>query len=61
MLVPCYTNRFKKDLQRIIKSGKNIQKLKTVMKCLVDQEKLSAKYKEHKLTGDFKERLECHI
>lgn len=61
MLNPCYTKRFKKDLQRIIKSGKNIQKLKTVIKLLVAQERLPAKYKEHKLIGEFKERLECHI
>jgi len=61
MLIPCYTNRFKKDLQRIIKSGKIIHKLKTVIKSLVAQEKLPAKYKEHKLIGNFSERLECHI
>ena len=61
MLIPCYTKRFKKDLQRIIKSGKNVQKLKTVIKLLVTQERLPAKYKEHKLMGEFKERLECHI
>lgn len=61
MLIPCYTNRFKKDLQRIVKSGKNVQKLKTAMKILVEQEKLPAKYKEHKLIGNFNERLECHI
>jgi len=61
MLIPCYTKRFKKDLQRVIKSGKNIQKLKTVIKLLMVQERLPAKYKEHKLMGEFKERLECHI
>lgn len=58
---PCYTKRFKKDLQRVIKSGKNTQKLKTVIKLLVAQKRLPAKYKEHKLIGEFKERLECHI
>ncbi len=61
MLIPCYTKRFKKDLQRVSKSGKNVQKLKTVIKLLVAQERLPAKYKEHKLVGEFKERLECHI
>jgi len=61
MLIPCYTKRFKKDLQRVIKSGKNAQKIKTVIKLLVAQERLPVKYKEHKLIGEFKERLECHI
>jgi len=61
MLIPCYAKRFKKDLQRVIKSGKNIQKLKTVIKLLIAQEHLPSKYKEHKLMGEFKERLECHV
>lgn len=61
MLTPCYTKKFQKDLQRAIKSGKNISKIKNVMKMLVEEEKLPAKNKEHKLIGDFNDRLECHI
>ncbi|MFH0977192.1 MAG: type II toxin-antitoxin system YafQ family toxin [Spirochaetota bacterium] len=56
------TKRFEKDYRRIKKSGrKDIEKLKTVMRKLSAGEKLDSKYKEHYLSGTYKNRKECHI
>lgn len=62
MLQPSYVKQFRKDLKRIEKSGnKNTEKLKTVISLLIDEKQLPAHYKNHPLSGNFKERQECHI
>ncbi|AUC62354.1 toxin-antitoxin system RelE family toxin component [Cyanobacterium sp. HL-69] len=43
------------------KRGKNIDKLKQIIIKLVNQEILEAKYKDHKLIGNYTDRRECHI
>jgi mRNA interferase YafQ len=38
-----------------------MEKLKTTMRTLVDEKILSKTYRDHKLSGYFKDRRECHI
>ena len=61
MLISVYTNHFKKDLKRVKKRGKNLNKLKDIIAKIVNEEPLPAKNKEHKLIGNYKDRWECHI
>ncbi|MDD4893351.1 MAG: type II toxin-antitoxin system YafQ family toxin [Candidatus Rickettsiella isopodorum] len=62
MLTPIYTNKFDKDLKKITKAGnKNIEKFKTIIKKLINQEKLDLKHQDHKLIGNYSGRRECHI
>ncbi len=62
MLQPVYTKQFKKDIKRIEKSGrKDIEKLKAIIRILIDEEQLNPSYKDHLLRGNFKDRKECHI
>lgn len=62
MLQPAYTRQFRKDIKRIKKSGRHdIEKLKTVIRLLVGEKELDRTYRDHNLTGDFKDRRECHI
>ncbi len=61
MLIAVYTNSFKKDLKRVKKRGKNLNKLKDIIAKIVNEEPLPAKNKEHKLIGNYKDRWECHI
>jgi len=56
-----YTNQFKKDFKKIKSQDKDIDKLKTVINLLFDKEKLDSKYKDHKLTGKYKQFRDCHI
>jgi len=56
-----YTNQFKKDVKLASKRGYNMSRLYTVMKALENEEVLDAKYKEHRLIGNYKGYLECHI
>lgn len=47
MLQPIYTKQFKKDVKRIEKSGnKDVEKLKVVIRLLIDEKKLDTSYKD---------------
>ena len=58
---PVFTSRFKKDYKRILKQGKDESKFEALMAKLTRTETLEDKYKDHKLSGQFKECRECHI
>jgi mRNA interferase YafQ len=61
MRKPSYTRQFEKDLRRVQKRGKDVQKLKPVMSRLIEEEVLEEKYRDHALIGSYKGRRECHI
>ena len=60
-LKPEYLKQFKKDLNKIKKSGNDYSDLKPVMLNLINQIPLDKKFRDHKLVGNFKGRRECHI
>ena len=57
------TNKFNKQLKKIFKQGKDIEKLIYVVECLVNKKTLASKYKDHQLIDDknYKNCRECHI
>ena len=61
MLTPVYTWQFEKDIKRMQKRGKNLDKLKSIMRSLVEEEPLDALHRDHKLIGSWQGRRECHI
>jgi mRNA interferase YafQ len=58
---PVFTSRFKKDYKRILKQGKDESKFEALITKLINNEPLEDKYKDHKLSGQFKNCRECHI
>ncbi len=56
-----YSLQFKKDYKKIIKRGYNPTLLENILKILVTNEVLPSKYKEHNLSGKYKDYKECHI
>ena len=56
-----YTTQFKKDYKKIKKQQKNLSKLTIVIEKLLSQQKLEPKYKDHPLSGNFKNHRDCHI
>ena len=58
-----YSNKFKKDLKKVLKQGKDIKKLKDVIDKLAIKEELDPKYRNHNLMNNkhFKNCKECHI
>jgi YafQ family addiction module toxin component/addiction module RelB/DinJ family antitoxin len=61
MRIPSYTKQFAKDLKRMEQRGKPPEKIKNIIKKLVDEERLDVNYKDHKLIGNYKGRRECHV
>lgn len=61
MLTPVFENTFKKDIKRLQKRGKNLEKLKIVIDKLLNNQTLEIKYKNHLLTGNWKGYRDCHI
>lgn len=55
------TNRFRKDLKKIIKRGYNQKLIKDVITLLANGEKLPPQNNDHSLTGNYKGCRECHI
>ena len=56
-----FTNAFSKDLKRVKKRGYDLKLMKDVVDILQNGEQLPSKYKDHKLTGNWKDFKECHI
>ncbi|ORC15591.1 MULTISPECIES: type II toxin-antitoxin system YafQ family toxin [Rothia] len=55
------TNAFKKGLKTAKKRGKDLQKLTGIVETLAQDKQLSAKHKDHALTGNYANTRECHI
>ena len=61
MLKQVYLRQFEKDLARAVKRNKDIEKLKAVITIIYEGKVLPAKYRNHKLRGDYNGYWECHI
>jgi mRNA interferase YafQ len=61
MLKISYRGQFKKELKQQEKRGKDIKKFLEIAEKLAHKKPLDAKYRNHRLVGNFKDRWECHI
>ena len=56
-----YTSKFKKDLEKARKQGRNLKPLTEVITLLTSLTPLSYKFNDHKLIGNYNGRRECHL
>jgi len=61
MLTPYYTRQFEKDIKRMIKRGKNLEKCKIIIRSLIEGQVPDAIHRDHRLLGRWQGRRECHI
>ncbi len=61
MLVPVRSGRFKRDVKRAEKRGKDLSKLKDVLVLLIEEKPLPAKYRDHALRSDWIGFRDLHI
>jgi mRNA interferase YafQ len=59
VLVP--STRFRKDVRRAEKRGKDMAKLRTVLTMLAREEALPSEYRDHGLRGDWIDFRDLHI
>lgn len=61
MLTPVWSGRFKRDVRRAQRRGKEMDKLKAVLSLLVEEKPLPASYRDHPLKGDWHGFRDLHI
>jgi len=55
------TTQFLKDLRRMQKRGKDLEKLKGIVRKLVNDVPLDSRHRDHPLSGEWKPCRDCHI
>jgi len=61
MLTPRYTRQFDRDVKRMQRRRKNLEKLKIVIRSLIAEQPLDSIHRDHGLVGTWHGRRECHI
>ena len=61
MLTPIWSGRFRRDVRRAEKRGKDMAKLKTALSLLIAKDALPDAYGDHPLTGDWKGYRDLHL
>lgn len=56
-----YSNKFKKNMELMVKRGKDAESIKAVIAVLTGGGVLDRKYKDHALTGNFAGFRNCHV
>ena len=61
MRVPVFSGQFRRDTKRAEKRGKDMEKLREVVRLLLAGEPLPPRLKDRPLTGDWTGYRDCHI
>jgi len=61
VLTPVWSGRFRRDVKRAERRGKDTGKLKVVLSLLIEEKPLPPGYKDHPLKGDWKGFRDLHI
>jgi mRNA interferase YafQ len=61
MPTPRYTRQFDRDVKRMQRRRKNLEKLKLVIRSLIAGQPLDGIHRDHGLVGTWHGRRECHI
>lgn len=61
MLEALFTRQFDRDVKRAKRQGKDLEKLKPVVRALVREQTLDPVYRDHRLVGSYAGRRECHL
>ena len=60
-LKPIRSSRFKRDVKRVGKRGKDLTKLRSLLESLIRREPLPESHRDHPLHGSWKGYREVHI
>jgi mRNA interferase YafQ len=55
------TTQFSRDVKRMRKRGKDLEKLQAIVKLLAEGTTLPEKHRDHSLTGPWQPSRDCHI
>jgi len=55
------STQFAKDLKRMRKRGKDVDKFKVIVKVLAEGKPLDPRHRDHPLIGSWKNSRDCHV
>lgn len=55
------TKQFSKDVKRVARRGKDLEKLRQIVLTLARDGTLDVRHRDHALTGEWKGARDCHI
>jgi len=55
------TRQFVKDIKRMVKRGKDLERLQTIVRQLAQGEILDSRHRDHALSGEWVGVRDCHI
>lgn len=58
---PAYSGQFKRDMKMVQKRGKDMDKLKALIRLLIEGKPLAASYLDHPLRGPWRSFRDAHI
>ena len=58
---PSYSGQFKRDLKAAQKRGKDMEKIKRLMRLLIEGKPLPPEYRDHPLKGNWRSFRDAHI
>jgi len=61
MLRADFTNRFKKDYKLAARRGLDLNLIDEVIRALINETPLGARFNDHLLIGQYNGRRECHL
>ena len=61
MRVSHFSKQFQRDIKLQKRRGKDTGKLRAALTSLTEEKKLSERYRDHSLSGDFAGYRECHL
>jgi mRNA interferase YafQ len=61
MRIPEYSTQFRRDVKRAEKRGRDMHKLKELLRLLIDGEPLPPRYKDHLLKQNWQGYRDAHI
>ncbi|MCH5233052.1 MAG: type II toxin-antitoxin system YafQ family toxin [Muribaculaceae bacterium] len=56
-----FSSQYKKDAKRYRHLPHKMEKVASILQKLRDEEEIPKEYSPHKLTGDYKDCMECHV
>jgi mRNA interferase YafQ len=59
--IPVRSGKFRRDVRRAAKRGKDLTKLRELILLLLAEEPLPSRYKDHSLKGDWKGYRDAHV
>ena len=60
-LTPVRSSQFKRDVKKAAKRGKDLDKLRTLVKLLIEKQPLPEQYSDHPLIGNWRGFRDAHI